>query len=247
MSKKVQALKLLEAIGDNLKAEFHKLRDLHYNPNTKGYSYEKVLKDFLESYLGGIYDFHIRVPLVDIDLDVYSVFSSGENEFDVVSTYKTAIPRIILKAGATPFLPYDCVAFVVEVKQTVDSSALEKDLKKLDKLARLKLGKRFGVSIGGRFNIKRPLRILFYYDSEIADTTALRMLNSYGNAWDVMIIFMDDSIFVNPQLPIVKPDRISVSKRYSLLQLMFVIASSIPYPPVVNAWSVFDKLLRMRG
>lgn len=246
MSKKVQAVKLLEAIDESLRNKFHELRGKHFNPNTKGYEYEGALKDFLESYLGGVYDFHVRVPIIDFNLEVYSIFNTkkGENEFDVVSTYKTAVPKIILKAGATPFIPYDCVAFIVEVKQTLDSSALEKDLKKLDKLAKLKLGERFGVMIGGKFNVRRPLRILFYYESEIADATALKMLSNYGNAWDLMTVFMDDLVFANPQLPMIEVDRILISHRHPLLQLMFVTTVSLPYPPIVNAWSLFHNILR---
>ena len=134
MNKKTEAKKFLEGIENGLKSEFNNLRDKHFNTNTKGYEYEKILKDFLASYFGGIYDFHVRVPLVDIELEALSVFSSSENEFDVVATYKTVVPRIVLKVHETSFLPYDAVAFIAEVKQTVTKAGLESDLKKFDKL-----------------------------------------------------------------------------------------------------------------
>lgn len=249
MSKKVEAIKLLEAIEEEFKDKFDELRKKHFNPNTKGYEYEKILKDFLESYLSGLYEFHARVPLIDVALDALSIFTSGGNEFDVVSTYKTAVPKIVFKAHETSFVPYDAVAFIVEVKQTLTKTVLENDLKKLDKLSKLKIGERFGVLFTGDYVIQRPLRILFYYESEIADATALGMLNKYRNAWDFMAILMDDVLFGNPSLPIIgkrfKTDRISRFKGYPLLQLMLATTTSLPCPPIVNAWSLFVNLLSM--
>jgi hypothetical protein len=248
MTKEAEALKLLEAVESELRDKFNQLRNLHYNPNTKGYSYEKALKDFLELYLGGIYDFHVRVPIVDFQLETFSVFSSGENEFDVVSTYKTAIPRIVFKAQETAFVPYDAVAFLLEVKQTLNKETLEKDLQKLDKLNKLRLGNRFGVTIGGNYNIQRPLKALFYYESEISDKTMLATLNKYGNAWDLTIVFDDNTILANPLLPIIgkgaQVGEVAISKRYPLLQSMFIITASLPYPTIVNAWSLFVNLLK---
>lgn len=251
MIKEVEALKLLESVERELRDKFNQLRNLHYNPNTKGYSYEKALKDFLELYLGGIYDFHVRVPIIDFELETFAVFSSGENEFDIVSTYKTAIPRIVFKAEETAFVPYDAVAFITEVKQTLNKGALKKDLRKLDKLNKLRLGKRFGVTIGGDFNIQRPLRALFYYESEISDKTLLELLNKYESAWDLTIVLEDDMILANPSLPIIGKGalvtEIAVSKRYPLLQSMFIITASLPYPTIVNAWSLFVELLKPKA
>jgi len=246
MIKEVEALKLLESVEGELGDKFSRLRELHYNPNTKGYSYEKILRDFLEPYLGGIYDFHLRVPIIDFELKTYEIFSSGENEFDVVSTYKTSIPRIVFKAEETAFVPYDAVAFLIEVKQTLNKAALKKDLGKLDKLNGLHLGNRFGVTIGGRFNIQRPLRALFYYESEISDKTLLEVLNRNRGAWDLTMVFGDNTILANPSLPIIGKGKIAISKRYPLLQSMLVITASLPYPPVVNAWSLFENLLKPR-
>ena len=251
MIKEVEALKLLESVEGELRDKFRRLRKMHYNPNTKGYSYENILKDFLELYLGGIYDLHLRVPIIDFELKTSEIFSSGENEFDVVSTYKTAVPRIVFKAEETAFVPYDAVAFLMEVKQTLNKGALKKDLEKLDKLNELHLGDRFGVTIGGGFNIQRPLRALFYYESEISDKTLLEMLNKYRSAWDLTMVFDDNMILANPLLPIIgkgtPATEIAVSKRYPLLQSMFIITASLPYPPIVNAWSLFMNLLKPRA
>jgi hypothetical protein len=251
MTREAEALKLLESVESELRDKFNQLRDLHFNPGTKGYSYEIALKDFLELYLGGVYDFHVRVPIVDLQLEVFSVFSSGENEFDVVSTYKTAIPRIVLQAQKTAFVPYDAVAFLLEVKQTLNKDALDKDLRKLDKLNKLPLGKRFGITIGGNYNIQRPLKALFYYESEISDETMLGMLDKNRAAWDLTIVFEDDAILANPALPIIgrgaQVTEVAISKRYPLLQSMFIITASLPYPPIVNAWSLFVNLLKPKS
>ncbi|MBZ5529575.1 MAG: hypothetical protein LAN71_16970 [Acidobacteriia bacterium] len=247
MTKESEALKLLESVESELINKFKQLRELHYNPNTKGYSYEKALKDFLELYLGGIYDFHVRVPIIDCKLESYSVFSSGENEFDVVGTYKTAVPKIVFKAQETSFVPYDAVSFLLEVKQTLNNEVLENDLRKLNKLNRLPLGNRFGVTIGGKYNIQRPLKALFYYESEISDKTLLSTLDKYGNAWDLTIVLDDNTLLANPQLPLIQAthtSEIAISKRYPLLQSMFIITTSLPYPPIVSAWSLFVNLLR---
>lgn len=199
----MEAIKLLEAIDETLRNRFNELREKHFNPNTKGYEYEMALKEFLESYLSGLFDFHVRVPLIDFELEAPSIFSSGENEFDVVSTYKTALPKIIFKAGETPYIPLDSVAFVVEVKQTLTSSVLQHDLEKMEKLNKLKTSNRFGVTISGAYAVEKPLKILFYYESEMPVTKAVEMLNSHTNAWDFMLILMDDIVFGNPNLPVI--------------------------------------------
>jgi|YelNatPaOPRAMG01_1025707.scaffolds.fasta_scaffold52470_2 hypothetical protein len=248
MSKKAEAIRLLVGIDEGLKGRFNELRNKHFNPNTKGYEYEKILKEFLESYLSGLYDFHVRTPLIDAELEALSIFTSAENEFDVVSTYKTAIPRIVLKINDTSFIPYDAVAFIVEVKQTLTKAALENDLKKLDKLSKLKTSEsRFGAFVYGDYVIQRPLRILFYYESEIADITTLNLLSNYGCAWDLMAVLMDNIMFGNPSLPIIgkhfKTDKILRFTDYPLLQLMIAMTTSLPCPIVANAWPLFINLL----
>ena len=247
MNQNVDVAKLLEATEEELKSRFYKLREKHFNRNTKGYEYEKILKAFLEPYLGGLFDFHIRVPLIDSEMEILSTFSLDENDFDVVCTYKTAIPKIVFKAYETSFLPYDAVAFIVEVKQTLTKTSLEDDLKKLDKLHKLEVGKRFGVHFSTKYSIQRPLRILFYYESDIAEETLLVLQKKYQNAWDFITILMDGTIFGNPSMPIIgerlKTGKIAVAKSHPLLRLMLYTTTSLPCPPIVNTWSLFINLL----
>lgn len=249
MSKKVDAIKLLEAIEKGFTDKFDELRNIYFNPNTKGYEYELILKEFLESYFSGFYEFYVRVPLIDFELDALSTFASGENEFDVVCTYKTAIPKIIYKAHETPFVPYDAVAFTVEVKQTLTKSALEKDLKKLDKLSKLKVGQRWGARFGGTYTIERPLKILFYYESEISLDALVEALNKYRNAWDFLMVLTENVTYGNPSLPIIgkrlETEKITRYVKYPLVHLMYLMMSSLPYPLVVDTSSLFINLLSL--
>lgn len=129
---------ILKKIQAGFREEFDKIREMRYNPNTKGYDYEKILKEFYEQYLGNLFNFYTRVPLYDKELKCKNILRNEENEFDVVATYKNALPKIVLQRGKTPFIPYDSTAFITEVKQTLTKSNLNKDLKKLGKLSMLK-------------------------------------------------------------------------------------------------------------
>jgi hypothetical protein len=249
MSKKPEATELLTEIENGLKDKFLSVRKKHFNRNKKGYEYEKTLATFLESYLGGVYDFYVRVPLIDHELEALSILSVDENEFDVVATYKTAVPKIVLKAHDTSYIPYDAVAFVVEVKQKLDKTVLEDDLEKLDKLGKLKVGKRFGDHFTTKYSIQRPLKILFYYESGTTIDTLIASLNNKRNAWDFMVVLMDGDMFGNPSMPIVgkryKIDKIVRKTNYPLLRLMLYATTSLPCPPIVNTWDLFLNLLSM--
>ena len=248
MSKKENVTKILDGIEKGLKNKFEFIREQTFNPNTKGGEFEKILKRFFESYLSGLLDFHVRVSLIDTELDAFTVFSSGENEFDVVATFKTTVPKIVLELESTAFLPYDSVAFVTEVKQELSKTALENDLKKLEKLTKLKTSeKRFGVLITGNYTIKRPLRILFYYESRIAQETMYELLVNYMNAWDFVIILKDNMLLGNSCIPSIGK-RFDTEKpmsfdRYVLLFLMLLTSQSLPCPPIVSTWSLFAKMM----
>lgn len=249
MVNKKEALDLLEEMEKGLKGEFLSLRNKNFNRNKKGYEYEKILTAFLESYLNGLCEFHVRVPLFDNELESLSLFPSDKNEFDVVATFNTAIPKIIFKAQGTSFIPYDAVAFVVETKKAVTKSALESDLDKFERLSKLKTGKtRFGItSIGGKYTIKRPLRILFYYEKDINETTMFNLLKKYEKSWDLVVILEENFLIGNQALPTIG-SRMDVKthmtfNRFPLLYLMFFTTTSIPCPPVVITWKLFTKLI----
>jgi len=121
---KIEVKKILDNIDFTLRNRFNEIRRQHFNPNTKGYEYEKIVAKFFEEYLGGVLDFHVRAALIDSDLKAFEVFSYGENEFDVIATYKSASPRIVLKVGDVKYIPFDSVALLIEVKQTLNKNNL---------------------------------------------------------------------------------------------------------------------------
>jgi hypothetical protein len=68
---------------------------------------------------------------MDTQMEYLSIFSVGENEVDVAATFVRTYPKIVVKIGETKYVPYDGVAFIIEVKSTVDKTRLEQDLLKL--------------------------------------------------------------------------------------------------------------------
>lgn len=185
-----EAEKLLDAIEEQLKTRFKEIRDEKYNPNTKGYDYEEILQKFCNDYLGGGFDFQIRVGMMDSELKVNTIFGSKENEFDIVATYKNAVPKLVHHR----LVPYDSVAFVIEVKQTLTLPNLEKDLGKLEKLSKLPVSNnRCGLYTDKRifkgYRINRPLRILFYFEAEAKEDEVFKLLEgSLAKSWDLCII-----------------------------------------------------------
>lgn len=170
-----------QGITKQFQDSFTTIRETHYNPNTKGYSYEKILKDFLEKYLGGILDFYVRSAILDSELKCFDIFGTRENEFDVIAMYKNASPKIVMEIQDTHFLSYDGVAFIVEVKQTLTKPSLEKDLKKLSKLSKLSLNhKRFKPSYYHTpLQELRPLHVLFYYETQADVEEISKLIEKY--------------------------------------------------------------------
>ncbi|MGA2308045.1 MAG: DUF6602 domain-containing protein [Candidatus Bathyarchaeia archaeon] len=243
---------ILGSIEANLKHEFERIRNLNYNQNTKGYSYEKILKEFYTQYLGGIFDFYTRVPLIDAGLEYETIFAPGENEFDVVATYRNAMPRMVLEVQGTSFIPYDATAFITEVKQTLTKSSLKEDLEKLGKLSKMKLGGNVHLpNVATPYSIGRPIRILLYYQREIDEGVLWKMLEESKDVCDFLVMFDQNKAFLNGNLPITKrivadlkqtEGRSAVDQSYPLLKLMYFLTLSVEYPMVVNAWGVFENL-----
>lgn len=235
-----------------LRNRFQEIYDRKYNPNTKGYDYERILGNFLEDYLGGAYNFNIRVGVIDNELKVNSVFSKKENEFDIVATYKSATPKIIHQR----LIPYDSVAFIVEAKQTVKVSEdnLIHDLEKFERLSELEVSKeRFSnQNINPyRFAINRPLRILFYYKQSVDPQKFFDTLTKY-KAWDVCIILKENEIVLNSTLPYFKEE---IKKKhpeaktarligYPLLKGIFFTSAFIKNS-FVDSWRLYGNLLRI--
>jgi hypothetical protein len=245
---RAEACGILKGIDQGLRKKFIEIRSQYFNSNTKGYEYEKALSAFLEEYLGGIAEFHTRAALLDRHLKALEVFGRGENEFDVVSTHKTASPKIVLKVGDTKFIPYDGVSFIVEVKQTLSTDSLESDLKKLSKLNDFDCSGRFGISFKAGFSIDRPLKLLFYWEAKADESLLVDALRQNVQSWDMLLIFENDLLIGNRNLPVigsVVPDT-EVLGRFesdSLLQFIAAIQASLTVSPVVNTLPVFFRLM----
>jgi hypothetical protein len=246
----VKAQKVLEGVNSTLKNRFNELRDQHFNTNTKGYEYEKIVAAFFSEYFGGIFEYHTRKVLLDRDLKAFEVFDEGQNEFDVVATFRTASPRLVMKVGDMTYLPYDGTAFVIEVKQTLERTALKRDLDKLRKLDSFDTSNRFGrPAFKTSFSIERPLKILLYYEARIDENSLEELLNQYAQSWDMVLVFSKDILYGNRALPVVakalpdSKDMIICYDNFSLFNFMRIIQCSITVSPIVNTLRVFGKLL----
>jgi len=219
-----KAERLLSAIEKQLIHKFQELRNEEYNPNTKGYDYEKILKKFFENYLSGAFDFLVRFGVLDVELKINSMLEPRKNEFDVIAVYKNAVPKMIHRR----FIPYDSVAFITEAAQTLTLQKLKADLTKLEKLSCLQTGHR-NMCHNSRtlmFPINRPLRMLFYYESKAnADPVEQLLLHEHKDVWDILVILNSHFVIYNTTLPLVtkvwkynspKPDL-----KYPLLKAMF--------------------------
>lgn len=238
---------LLDGVDENLRNNFAHTRGLYYNQNTKGGNYEKILAEYFEKYLDNLVDFHTRSAILVAQLDALTLFSHGKNEFDVVATFKTASPRIILESRDISYIPLDAVAFIIEVKQTLDKTKLENDIQKMKILKELRLSNRFGRTL------IYPMKIFFYYEKKIAKETLEKILVENSDFWDIVIIYQDDRMYANSHLPyiariqkILKGSIMQFARfnEYSLIQFIIVLQSSLTYSHYVNTLPVFYKLLR---
>ena len=193
---------ILKLMIAETKGRFEGIYSRHYNPNVKGGDYETVVRVFLEPYLEGRYSFHQRCSLLDTQLRIGEVFSDAENEWDVVGTYKNAAPSMVLKGEAAPIIPYDAVAFIVAVKQTLTQEHLKKDLDRYHRLSSVEYGKP-SASVGGDATVDHPLRVLFYYEGTETQEQLMELV-LYHSAWDVAVSFKGESFIANGELSFTK-------------------------------------------
>lgn len=244
--------RLLASIERKLKDRFEQIYSVRYSPGTKGAGYERVLADFLREYLGGVFEINTRVALLDRDLKVFSLFSPKENEFDVVATFKISSPRIILETEGMRYIPYDAVAFLVEVGQTLDKSKLEHDLGKLSRVSLLAhYGLTGAVRLSSNHAVERPLRILFYHEREVSWNVLVDLLRSSSDCWDLLFVVREGLLLVNrATLPLVRrysigADTIAICRDYPLLHLLLLIQASLPKPFFIDTAFTLINLMRM--
>lgn len=106
---------MIKTIEGQIKNNIEAFKYLNYNPNTKGADYEKVICDLLNTYLSSRFEFYTRAQIVDRGLKHRRIFQRGFREIDVVGTFNTTAPKIVLKAGHSVIIPYDAIALLAEV------------------------------------------------------------------------------------------------------------------------------------
>jgi hypothetical protein len=197
-SRKLEASKIVNTLESLIQKRYDEFKELSYNANTKGYDYESIIYEILKEYLNSRFDFYLRPHIVDKDMNYVAVFKTGENEVDIATTFKSTIPKLIIKTSKTSFIFLDSIAFLVECKAVLNSQSIANDLDKLEKISSLPIdANRFSDVRGSEFMVEdRPLRILVYERKSIKE----EVLNSTLNAskyWDLIFIVKDKITIIN--------------------------------------------------
>lgn len=197
---------LLNQVQNQLDSDWEEYREIKHG--SKGTQYEKTLKGFLDQYYGNIYDIKIKTSLIDPEKKAFDIFDfSGDDEFDVVGTFRQANPRIVFETGEAPnqlhWVPYICVAFVCEVKSQLTKQSLEGDLEKLSNLSELDqtIEDRFGLNLSGEYTIEEPLKCLIYDRESISEDSLNELLLEHLEDWHLLLIVENDTIILNSKLP----------------------------------------------
>jgi hypothetical protein len=190
------AADLLDSIERTLTIEFEKISHLKYNPNTKGSDYEEVLSTFLKKYLNGAFDFFTRAGVLDDECIINNHLKEASNEFDIVAIYQDAVPKVVFERR---LVPYDSVAFIIEVKKSLTLPYVKNDLEKFEKLNNIRISQKHNQSL-----LNRPLRALFYCESQIDIAELNKLLIEKELSWDICTILDKNVVIINRNLPINK-------------------------------------------
>jgi len=240
--------RIVEAMSSTTTGKFKEIREIHYNPNVKGGSYEVVVREFLANYLGGRFEFYNRCSLLDTKLHIHEVFSPNENEWDVVGTFRSVVPQVVLERAGAPIIPYDATALIVAVKQTLSLENLAKDLERYNRLRQVQFSK-FGLSCFGDYSVGQPMRLLFYYEGQVGQKQKEALLNEDAS-WDLLISFSEQSFVANRAVPLAAK-LLSQSSlallhvtEHALPWLLLFISASLPFPLGRNTGDLMYNLLR---
>lgn len=203
MDEKVQ--ELLENLNSELESDFSRFRDLPHNPDSKGSSYEEVLKNLLDKYFGGSYTFYTKPAVLDSNLEVFDKFdtSRGENEFDVAGMFRQADPKVVFNVGEMTYIPLPGMAFVFEVKSKLTKTSLEDDLDKLSKLKNLIQNEETQASAHIKYDgaLSRPALCLIYDKYSISDESFSKILQE-NESWDLLLNVEHNRLHINDTVPL---------------------------------------------
>ncbi|MGB9952173.1 DUF6602 domain-containing protein [Haloarcula marismortui] len=254
--------RMLDLLGDfseELQHNWERISKRKHNPSRKGDAFENTLKGFLESYFTSAFDIRIGCSVVDSELRCFNEFDYRQNEFDVVSSFRTAVPNIVFSEDNMYWVPYDGVAFICEVKSKLTKDKLEGDLSKLDILRKIRgnPSDRFPDNISGtNMMVPHQLHCLIYDKNEINQQTQKELLYEYPNSWDLLLIVNEDKLLMNSTLPYAHKLFNNEGQEgefqwchidNGLLWLIVTLSVSIPQPPVVYTINPLVKMASFMG
>lgn len=206
---------LLDGLQEKLRSEWQQHRKQSFNTNTKGAAYENALQGFLLEYFEGLYTIETRTAIIDRKLECFQRFDPGENEIDVVSSFRQAVPGVVFKSGEMAWVPYDGVAFLCEVKSKLTKPALEDDITKFAKVESLPIKSRFDHNSGRTkltsfdsnetivrdLSVSHPLKCLVYDKESISGEVFFNKITETTEVWDLILIVDENLIVMSPELP----------------------------------------------
>ena len=266
---------LLGIFQNQLERDWRTFRDIEGNDTARGASYEDALSDILSEYFGGIYNVETNCSVMDANLECFNEFdSSSQNEFDVVSLFRQANPRVILREGDITWVPLSAIAFLCEAKSKVDTGRLEDDLEKLESLRLLEADPddRFPTKVSGDVTVDHQVHCLVYDRAEISNSAMTDLLDTYSTAWDIVLIVETDTVIVNGTIPYIEflrdeaaatqldaisddseggmaraiddPTHDFISVSNGFAWFMIVIGLSIPIPLSVQTVELFRNIVK---
>jgi hypothetical protein len=259
--RQVRAESLRKTIEGQIKNNIECFKNIIYNTNTKGADYEKVICELLNKYLGSRFDFFNRAHIIDSEMEYLKFFKTGANEIDVVGTFNTTAPKIVLKAGGLVIVPYDALALLSEVKFRLDSETLGEDLRKLENVMQLKISRNRFLPQGEVFGFDekrpcKPFRLLVYFQKSIDDDSMERLLTQYSKVWDAVLLVDKEELLINRDLPFVNslfekglPDKNPKNKAFlpwkdaPFTILLTMITRTIPVPLAVDVNTTLLKIV----
>jgi len=129
----------------------------------KGTAREEYLAEFLEKYLP--HQWGIGKGQVQDSLGAVS------NESDLIIYDRNSLPPTLIGKSINIF-PIECVRYVFEVKSTLRSGEVKDSVKKFINLKSLYVGQS-----------KRPIRVLFGFDSDLTKKSELERVKEIDEDW----------------------------------------------------------------
>jgi hypothetical protein len=205
----------------------------------------------------------VKMQIVDSEMQYTKILQGVANEIDVVGTFNTTAPKIVLKTEGLVIIPYDAIALLSEVKSELTKRKLEEDLNKLRNIMQLKISSnRFlpqGVLGFKEMKSDIPFRLLVYFKKSIDDAVMEGLLTQYLEVWDVVFLVQKEEVIINRTLPFVNSlfeaglqDR-SPDKKFLIwtfapfMILLSAITRTIPVPFAVDVMKTILNIAVLAG